>query len=521
MIETLKRMFSGKVDLVSPTPSAQRKPIKISDKALAHANTKRGDLLKRFQPPQMMPGVVPAQNKPGHETVIAMDDAFGGVYDYANLGGYNTVSFPGYPYLAQLTQLVEYRKLSEIPAKEMTRKWIKMVSKGDGDKSEKIARIEAVAKELNIRSLFRDAAMYDGFYGRAQIYIDVKAPNGMPALDNPEELKTPLLLNDKKIAKGSLRGLTLIEPMWTYPYLFNSVEPLKRDFYTPEAWFVMGKQVHRTRLLNFISRPVPDILKPAYNFGGMSMSQLAQPYVNNWIRTRDSVSDMIHSFSTSGVKMNLQALLQGDGGILENQVLARIELFARMRDNRGVMPIDKETEDFFQNNVPLGGLNELQVEAMNMLCYVSNIPPVKMFGTAAAGLNASDEGTIKVFYDFIAAEQEDGFRNPLKIIFDVIQLSEFGEIDPDISFEFEPLWQPNGTELAAIRKSDSDGAVAMVGAGILAPEEVRASLAADPDSGYESINVSDVPDPPEPPDTNNLDQPDDNESAPSDQEDNA
>ena len=36
----------------------------------------------------------------------------------------------------------------------------------------------------------------------------------------------------------------------------------------------MGRQVHTSRILTFIGRPVPDLLKPAYSFGGLSLVQL-------------------------------------------------------------------------------------------------------------------------------------------------------------------------------------------------------------------------------------------------------
>ncbi|MGF6605041.1 hypothetical protein P3T23_009802, partial [Paraburkholderia sp. GAS448] len=47
------------------------------------------------------------------------------------------------------------------------------------------------------------------------------------------------------------------------------------------------------------------MLKPAYAFGCLSLSQIAKPYVDNWLRTRQSVSDLLHSFSTMVLKTNL------------------------------------------------------------------------------------------------------------------------------------------------------------------------------------------------------------------------
>jgi hypothetical protein len=60
---------------------------------------------------------------------------------------------------------------------------------------------------------------------------------------------------------------------------------------------VAGKDVHKTRLLKFVGREAPHLLKPAYAFGGLSVTQMSRPYVDNWIRTRQSVADIIHAYS--------------------------------------------------------------------------------------------------------------------------------------------------------------------------------------------------------------------------------
>lgn len=58
--------------------------------------------------------------------------------------------------------------------------------------------------------------------------------------------------------------------------MYNADNPLSDDFYRPSEWYVMGKTVHASRMIDLISRPVPDMLKPAYNFGGLSLVQIAE-----------------------------------------------------------------------------------------------------------------------------------------------------------------------------------------------------------------------------------------------------
>lgn len=471
----------------SPAAPKKRARMKISSTALALANQKpevEKFELKRYEP---APGVVPAADLPA---VLAQDAT---PYDYLNqCGGFGSYSgFPGYPYLAELAQLPEYRKMVSTLADEMTRKWISLRTNGEGDKSERIQQLDAELRRLRLRDHFRKAAEQDGYFGRAQIYVDVTKPGTTElATDDPKELEAPLFLSDKKLAKGSLVGFRTVEAMWSYPSLYNSTDPLKKGFYKPTSWFVMGKIVHDSRLLLFVSRPVPDMLKAAYSFGGISLSQLAKPYIDHWIRTRDSVSDIVHSFSVSGFLTDMQATLGGDADGAD-QFFKRVELFNRTRDNRGAMVLNKETEEFFQFNTPLGGLDALQAQAQEQMSAVSSIPLVKLLGITPSGLNASSDGEIRVFYDYIHSMQESLFREPLKRAIDLVQLNLFGDIDPDIDFVFEPLYQLSEAELATARKTEAETDSVLITAGVITQDEARTRIASDPDGAYNSLVLND------------------------------
>lgn len=396
--------------------------------------------------------------------------------------------FIGYPRLAELAQISEYRSVSETTANEMTRQWIEIKSAGEEDNSEAIRQIEECFERLNVRDVFRKAVETDGLFGRGQILVQIK--------DHDGKLANPLLLTEKTIAKGSLKALVNIEPMWTTPAPYNAVDPTLPDFYKPKAWYVMAQEIHASRLFTLISRPVPDMLKPAYNFGGVSMTQLMMPYVERWLRTVDSVSDLLHSFSLSGIKTDMSAILGGsDDG--DTNIMLRAELYNRLRDNRGLMLLSKDEEEFFQFNTPLSGLDALLAQSQEQMAAPSHTPLVKLLGITPSGLNASTEGEIAVYYDHIRATQENLLRDPLDKLLKLVQLHLFGKVNDNITFDFAPLQQISETELSAIRKSDTDRDVAYIQAGVVSAEEVRGRLAGEPGSGYNGIDVEDVPEMPD------------------------
>lgn len=425
-----------------------------------------------IKPPDIMPGVVQDGKK---APVLAMDSQ---AYSWLNSqlpGG----GFPGFQYLAQLSTRAEFRQMASALSTEITRRWIDFTStQNDGDESaEKIKQIESEFKRLNVRGIIQKAAADDCLFGRGQILLNV---------GSDDDLSKPLILDPRTVPRGTLNGLATVEAVWTTPAAYNALNPAAPDFYRPNSWFMLGKEVHSSRLLTVATRPLPDILKPAFNFAGMSLSQLAEPYVDNWLRTRQSVSDLINNFSITVLATRMEQVLQGGDA---NDLFARADLFTATRSNRGLMLLDKDSEEISQVNTPLSGLHELQAQAQEHMCSVSRMPAIILTGISPSGLNASSDGEIRVFYDWIAAQQEAFWRHPIEVVLKVVQLSLFGEIDPAIGFNFVPLYQLTEKEHAEIRESNARTAAIYLDHGVIDASEERKRLAESPDSGYQGIDA--------------------------------
>lgn len=467
-------------------------------------NRRRGvptaDIFKPYQPPA---GVLPKDTKFAMDANAVQNVQWAGISISDRY--FEGQTFLGYPLLAEMAQRPEYRRISERLATEMTRKWIKLTSNSDDDegKADKIKELEGVLEELKVREAFQEIATQDGLMGRSHLYIDTGAT------DTPAELKTPIgngrnEATRLKITKDSLKAVRPVEAVWCYPSNYNATDPLKPDWFKPDIWYCMGKEIHRTRLITFIGRDVPDLLKPAYAFGGLSLTQMAKPYVDNWLDTRQAIADLINNFSKNGVKTNLmKALMPGgdsDDTSIEgatSELLRRIDLYTQYADNRGIMLLDKDGEEFFQHNTPLGTLDQLQAQSQEHLCSVTGIPVVVLLGLTPHGLNASSDGEIRAFEDWIAAYQRHLFGTGLKTVIDIAMISKWGAIDEDIGFEFVPLHTMDEKEEEDIQKSRADRDGGFVDHGVLDPLEVRRRLANDPKSGYNDIDVEDVPEPPD------------------------
>lgn len=394
--------------------------------------------------------------------------------------------FPGFPTLAQLSQLTEYRAMHETLADECIRKW-GHVKASDSTPPEQLEAIESEIKRMDLKSVVRQLVIHDQAFGGAHAYFKLRGDEG--------HRDTPLVLRPGTVRKGSFEAVRTVEPYWVTPNNYNSIDPTAADFYKPSTWWMLGTEVHATRLQTMIGRPVPDMLKPMYSFRGVSLTQLAVPYVDNWLRTQQSVSDTVKQFSITGVKTDLQQYLQPGGA---NDLVNRAALFNQMRDNRNIAFLDMTTEEFFQINTPLSGLSDLQAQAQEQQCAVSGQPLVKAFGITPSGLNATSDGEIRVWYDRVAGYQARTITPIMDTVLRLIQLSLFGEIDESIFWEWEKLHELTALEDADRQAKEAETDLKYIEAQVVTPQQVSKRLNNDSTSMYsgtlEADNLEDMAD---------------------------
>jgi len=464
-----------------------------------------GGVRVEYSMPEDLPGVRPSKMPAEEKTegdggvVLAMDA--GGKEQLATDDGWNMppgawgfgqsaaigpgLAFLGFPYLAELQQITEYRTPCESLATEMTRRWGKLKNMGKSDLTEKIKEITTCLDEMKVRERFRWAAYIEEAFGRSHLYVSVK--------DQDDDRNRQLPLTE--IAKGSLLGFRTVEPYWVTPYAWNATHPEREDFYKPSSWFVLGRKTHATRMLTFIFREVPDLLKPAYSFSGVSMTQLMMPYVNRWLRTAKNVNDLINIFSIVTLSTDLAAMLQLPVESPKS-LLSRVRAFTQTRDNRGMMVINKGTEELTTQNVPLSSLDKLQAQAQEHMATPARMSLLKFFGITPSGLNATAEPEVNAQNDYVHSMQEHGFNANMKVVLIFVQMHLYGKVEKDLVWEWLNLYEPNGKEKAEIRKADADRDSAYIEKNVISPDEVRNRLRMDPESGYDGLE-GDAPEPQE------------------------
>ena len=381
-------------------------------------------------------------------------------------------TFAGYGRLQALSQDAIIRMMILTRTDEMLRRWIEIKD----DDADRVQQITDWIEQHQVRATLQKAVATMGFFGGAYLFVDT---------GETKNRHDPLNWSDKsgELKPGNDLGFRVIHPLFTTPQTFNAVDPLAADFYKPSVFLVMGKPVHRSRLIRFCENEVAEILKPSYNFLGIPQAQLLEDYVNDFRSNREAVNRLLKKFSSSFLKTNLKNFLYSRGSRAE--VDRRIEHFVRWRNNDGVSLIDKDTEDFAQTNTPISGLDALLSQSLQFIVAVNRTNVVKTLGISPAGFNTGDSD-IKVHNDLIAALQEKVLREPITQVLKAICLHLFGDAKAP-SFSFRPLNEEDARAVADTEKVRADTRAVYLDHGVISPDEARMALAQDEGSSLSDI----------------------------------
>lgn len=446
-----------------------------------------------YKPPQK---VVTAQDyalpitlgNPPEDVSKALDNCFAPMTSLINhalrdLGTEGMPAFPGYGMLTGLSQNSLIRAGVEMRTNEMMRKWGEFVRKGgeqtDGDKI--IEQINNDIEKFNIKAKLRNCLSTSGYMGGCLGFIDFG--------QEVKDLATPLILDVNNLNPGSFKGIRVIEPFLVTPGQYNSVNPLQRDYFKPEVWYIQGIPVHSSRLLYFSENDLVTLLKPAYNFFGISLAQRVLDAVAHFTSCREAASRLLKKYSLTMFKTDMTQVLTGG---FDDTLQKRIAYFVQNRDSDGVAVVDKESEDIVIMTTSLTGVTDVVRQAMEYVAAMFNEPVTKMWGLSPNGFNTGDSD-MQNHYDNIASLQERMLGDSVKKISAVLQFNAFGEVDENIVFQFTPLDDEDESATVTNNKTEAERLTILCDAGIIGPEEARQRLIDDPDSGFNNLDPYTMP----------------------------
>lgn len=338
-------------------------------------------------------------------------------------------------------------------ANEMLRKGGEIVidSEDEAFVNELKNKIELRLKELDFWHILHKAIVTSLTYGGALIFTDY----------NAEDLSNPLYGNKAIFSQNPIKALKVIEPYLCGANDVNATNPLNADFMIPNMWFVSGGgQVHKSRVETLIMFESPDMIKPLYNYLGISLCQFMRDYVMSADISRKGLADIFQRFRTIIIKSPL---------IKNNidQAIKRINAINRQRNNNSAIALT-EDEDYIETITSITGLDKLIAQMQENIAISARIPAVKLLGLTPSGFNATGDFDMRSYYDEIMSLQNAILKPIVNRYLHFICL-EFGyDIKPD--FEFNRLDSDNALNEVQIKNTEAQMMLNLIQGGVITQE---------------------------------------------------
>lgn len=388
--------------------------------------------------------------------------------------------FLGYPTLSALALRTEMRIACNESVEDIFRNGFRIRSNDPNvDRTDTIAALENEFNRFGIETIMKTIGYNAEAFGSA--FLAIRTKNDTYDFSNP-------LIFGVNFGKGDLLGFRSIEPIWMSPTAYNATNPLADDYYVPSKWAVNGNLgngvgdgygIDATRLKQLVLYKVPDYYKPSFLFGGLSLTQMILPYLDNFIKVRNDIPDVVKTFRTQIWETDMQALLQDSSAFK-----ARMQGFVDMRDNFGVMAVDKDREAMTQINTTLTGLKELQDALLELICVPSRLTVTALTGKQTKGAFNNGEEERSTQHEFVASKQKLSYTPFMQWILKVICYHLYGEFYEDLYIDFNPVDELNELEIAEMNKLKVDTYTNLIDAGVLTPEQVHAVIATDEKSEF-------------------------------------
>ncbi len=302
----------------------------------------------------------------------------------------------------------------------------------------------------------KNAIKWARLYGGAVAVIDVDG----------QDLSTPLNLDS--VAAGQFNGLRIFD-RW-------EIEPDSQRFVgldgEPEFYTItngargFGLRIHYSRVLRFLGNDLPSHERRAENCWGASVLERLFDRLVYFDNVTAGAAQLVEKAHLRVVRINnFKTALRSDNAV--GSLVKYFDVMRYLQCNEGLTLLDKEDE-YQAHSYGFGGLDAMVLQFGQQLSGACGIPLVRLFGQSPAGLNATGESDLRLYYDNILSLQESRLRENLTRLFSVCFRACFGEREPaGFDFNFQPLWQVSALDKATMAQSVSQSVLNAYSSGLL------------------------------------------------------
>lgn len=391
---------------------------------------------------------------------------------------YGKHSFLGWQILALLNQNWLIANACSIPADDAVRPgWKNVIKSESGEDVDSAELTNTTLKKYHLADKCRQHAKNSRAFGVSYALF---------AIDGIDYSKP---FNLDGVRPGSFKGISVIDPIWVTPQWSAGAlnNPSSPTFYEPTYYHINGLgRIHASHIIKLVHEEVPDMLKPTYFFGGLSLSQELYERVYAAERTANEAPLLALTKRLLVVPTNLKAL-----AAKPKLAWDLIKMLVFGRDNQGIYFTEEgEKSGVHQIDTSLSDLDAVIMSQYQLVAAIARVPAHKLLKTDPKGLNNNGEYTIKDYNQELQSLQEKALRPLIERTNAVSMRADFPLVKgvKEIITEFNPIDMPTEQEKANVENLQAQAASTLVAAGILSPEEVRKALRAEKGGKYADID---------------------------------
>jgi len=391
--------------------------------------------------------------------------------------------FIGYQNAAFISQHWLVYKACAVPINDAVRNGYDITTDtGEDLPAEALNVFKRADKRIKIKKQLRDFGIKGRIFG-------VRIALFLVDSDDPNYYEKPFNIDGVK--PGSYRGISQIDPYWTAPILdmASSGVPSSPQFYEPTWWLIGSLRVHHTHLVIFRYADPPDVLKPMYLFGGIPLPQMIMERVYCAERTANEAPALALSKRTT-VWLTDMASVMADS----QKAQELMESWIAYRDNFGIKLGDKEGDAFQQFDTPLADFDQLIMSQYGLVAATANMPITKLLGTTPGGFAATGEYDESNYHEAVETIQDEDLEPFLERHHQLVMRSEVVPNFPELKnshvvVKWHELDALTHVEQATVNLTKAQTDNALIAAGSLTPEDSRARVSTDKESGYHGIGI--------------------------------
>lgn len=339
------------------------------------------------------------------------------------------------------------------------------------------------ADRLNVEESIIQALTWERLYGGAGIFLGA---------DDGRSVTSPL--DESRVTQ--LHFLQVYDRWELTPHRFYQ-DPLSPKFGLPEIYRVSPRAmvsagranmlIHESRLVICRGRVTTKTALIQNQHWGQSVLVRAFDSVKKYGGALSSVLALLADASQGVYKIkNLAEIIRGGKGEL---LKMRMEAVDTVRSVINAIVLDADGESYERVATPLTELSNIIDRFKLDVASAAGMPVTKLFGQAPAGLNATGESDMRIWYDSVAQFQRRRAKPAIERILKLIlkaRLGPTGGIEPEKwGVKFPSPWSPTEKEQAEIDKIHAETDAIYVDLQTLTPAQVARAR----HSGDESTRI--------------------------------